>query len=44
MKGVEQFLIRMNHAGQVDRLVEMEAKARRLEAEPWLEREKTSRM
>ncbi len=43
MKGVEQLIIRMLQAGQVDRLVKMEAEYRRLEAESWLEREKMSR-
>jgi hypothetical protein len=43
MKGVEQLIIRMHQAGQVDRLVKMEAEYRRLEAESWLEREKLSR-
>ena len=43
MKGVEQLIIQLVQAGQVDRLVKMDAEYRRLEAESWLEREKSSR-
>jgi hypothetical protein len=40
MKAAEQLIIRLEQAGQVDRLVKLEAEYRRLEAESWLEREK----
>jgi len=43
MKGVEQIIIQLVQAGQVDRLVKMDAEYRRLEAESWLEREKSSK-
>jgi hypothetical protein len=43
MKGVEQLVLRLEQAGQVDRLSRMDAEYRRLEAESWLEREKMAR-
>jgi hypothetical protein len=43
MKAAEQIVIRMHQAGEVDRLVKMEAEYRRLEAQSWLEREKMSK-
>ena len=39
MKGVEQLILRMYKAGQVDSLIKLDAEYRRLEAESWLERE-----
>jgi hypothetical protein len=44
MKEVEQLIIQVHQAGQVDRLVKMEAEYRRLEAVSWLERENMSRV
>ena len=39
MKGVEQIVNRMHAAGEIDRLSQMDAEYRRLEAEHWLEQE-----
>ena len=43
MKAAEQLVERVHAAGDVDRLVQMDAQYRRLEAESWLEREKASK-
>ena len=41
MKAVEQLVVRLHEVGHVDPLARMDAEYRRLEAESWLEKEKT---
>jgi hypothetical protein len=43
MKQVEQLIIRLEQAGQVDFLGKLDAEYRRLEAQSWLEREKMAK-
>ena len=43
MKSAEELINRVHAAGDVDRLVQMDAEYRRLEAVSWLEREKASK-
>jgi hypothetical protein len=43
MKAAEALITRLHAAGDVDRLTQMEAEYRRLEAESWLEREKAAK-
>jgi hypothetical protein len=43
MKQVEQLIVRLEQAGQVDLLGKMDAEYRRLEAQSWLEREKMAK-
>jgi hypothetical protein len=43
MKQVEQLIVRLEQAGQVDFLGKMDAEYRRLEAQSWLEREKMAK-
>jgi hypothetical protein len=43
MKAAEQLVVRMHAAGEVDRLVQMDAEYRRLEADSWLERERLAK-
>jgi hypothetical protein len=43
MKEVEQLVVRLEQAGQVDFLGKMDAEYRRLEAQSWLEREKMAK-